>query len=35
MEELLATDPTTPSLLVVLYNDEEADGTFWVVTALP
>jgi hypothetical protein len=35
MEELLQTDPTTPSLLVVLYNDEEADGTFWVVTALP
>jgi hypothetical protein len=35
MEELLATDQTTPSLLVVLYNDEEADGTFWTVTALP
>ena len=35
MEKLLATDPTRPSLLVVLYNDEEADGSFWVVTALP
>lgn len=35
MESLLATDPTKPGLLVVLYNDEEADGTFWVVTALP
>ena len=35
MEQLLASDPTKPSLLVVLYNDEEADGTFWVVTALP
>ena len=35
MESLLATDPTKPGLLIVLYNDEEADGTFWVVTALP
>ena len=35
MEQLLALDAKTPSLLVVLYNDEEADGTFWVVTALP
>ena len=35
MEELLKTDPTKPGLLVVLYNDEEADGKFWVVTALP
>jgi hypothetical protein len=35
MEELLATDPTKPALLVVLYNDEEADGSFWTVTALP
>jgi len=35
MEALLASDATTPSLLIVLYNDEEADGTFWVVTALP
>jgi len=35
MEQLLASNPTKPSLLVVLYNDEEADGTFWVVTALP
>lgn len=35
MAELLASDATTPSLLIVLYNDEEADGTFWVVTALP
>jgi hypothetical protein len=35
MEQLLALDTKTPGLLVVLYNDEEADGTFWVVTALP
>lgn len=35
MDKLLASDPTKPSLLIVLYNDEEADGTFWVVTALP
>jgi len=35
MEELLATDPTRPALLVVLYNDEEKDGKFWTVTALP
>ncbi|MGB7874969.1 MAG: hypothetical protein WBL25_11350 [Anaerolineales bacterium] len=35
MEAILATDPTTPGLLVVLYNDEEADGKFWVVTGLP
>lgn len=35
MEELLASDARTPSLLVVLYNDEKADGTFWTVTALP
>jgi len=35
MDELLASDVTTPSLLIVLYNDEEADGTFWVVRAIP
>jgi len=35
MEELLATDPMVPALVVVLYNDEEADGRFWTVTALP
>jgi hypothetical protein len=35
MAELLASDAKTPSLVVVLYNDEEADGTFWVVKALP
>jgi len=35
MAELLASDATTPSLLIVLYNDEEADGKFWVVKALP
>ena len=35
MAELLASDTKTPSLVVVLYNDEEADGTFWVVKALP
>ena len=35
MEELLSSDAKTPSLVVVLYNDEEADGTFWVVKALP
>ena len=35
MDELLASDATTPSLLIVLYNDEEADGTFWVVRAIP
>ncbi len=35
MAELLATDQTKPALLVVLYNDEEADGSFWTVTALP
>lgn len=35
MEELLATDPTKPALLVVLYNDEEEDGKFWTVTAVP
>jgi hypothetical protein len=35
MEQLLANDPKTPSLLVVLYNNEEANGTYWVVEALP
>jgi hypothetical protein len=35
MEQLLASDPMTPSLLVVLYNDEEPDGTYWVVEARP
>lgn len=35
MAELLASDMKTPGLLVVLYSDEEADGTFWVVSALP
>jgi len=35
MEQLLASDPMTPSLLVVLYNDEETDGTYWVVEARP
>lgn len=35
MEQLLASDPKKPSLLVVLYNNEEADGTYWVVEALP
>jgi hypothetical protein len=35
MGELLSSDAKTPSLLVVLYNDEKADGTFWTVTALP
>jgi hypothetical protein len=35
MEQLLASDPMTPSLLVVLYNDEETEGTYWVVEARP
>jgi len=35
MDELLASDPTKPSLLIVLYNDNEKDGTSWVITALP
>ena len=35
MEELLSSDAKTPSLLVVLYNDQEANRTFWVVKALP
>jgi hypothetical protein len=35
MEELLSSDAKTPSLVIVLYNDKEADGTFWVVKALP
>ena len=35
MEQLLASDPLTPSLLVVLYNDEEPDGKYWVVEARP
>ena len=35
MEQLLASDPMTPSLLVVLYNEEEPDGTYWVVEARP
>lgn len=35
MAELLATDPTEPGLIVVLYNDEEEDGTYWTVRALP
>ena len=35
MGELLATDPTTPSLLIVLYGDEEEDGSYWVVTSIP
>ena len=35
MQELLSSDAKTPSLVIVLYNDKEADGTFWVVKALP
>ncbi len=35
MEQLLASDPMTPSLLVVLYNEAEPDGTYWVVEARP
>jgi hypothetical protein len=35
MEQLLASDPKTAGLLIVLYNDEETDGTYWVVEALP
>lgn len=35
MEELLASDPKTPGLLVVLYNDEETEGKYWVVEARP
>jgi hypothetical protein len=35
MEQLLASDPKTPSLLVVLYNNDETVGTYWVVEALP
>jgi hypothetical protein len=35
LDELLALDLTSPSLLIVLFNDEDADGAFWVVTALP
>jgi hypothetical protein len=35
MEQLLATDPKTPGLLVVLYNNEETDGSYWVVEARP
>jgi hypothetical protein len=35
MEQLLATDPKTPSLLIVLYNDEETEETYWVVEARP
>ena len=35
MEQLLSSDPKTPSLLVVLYNNEETDGSYWVVEALP
>jgi hypothetical protein len=35
MEQLLASDPMTPSLLVVLYNNEETEGTYWVVEARP
>jgi len=35
MKELLASDPTKPSLLVVLFNDNQKDGTSWVITALP
>lgn len=35
MAELLASDMKTPGLLIVLYSDEEGDGTFWVVSALP
>jgi hypothetical protein len=35
MNELLSSDAKTPSLVIVLYNDKEADGTFWVVKALP
>lgn len=35
MDELLASNPTRPSLLIVLFNDNEEEGTSWVITALP
>ena len=35
MDELLSSNATKPSLLIVLFNDNEAEGTSWVITALP
>ncbi len=35
MDELLASDPTRPSILIILFNDREAEGTSRVITALP
>ena len=35
MEQILALDARKPSLVVVLYNSEGAEGLYWVVTALP
>jgi hypothetical protein len=35
MEEIQALDAKTPSLLIILFEDESDSDTHWVVTALP
>ncbi len=35
IQELMLSDATKPSLLVMLYNDQNADESYWVITALP
>lgn len=35
MKELLSSDATKPSLLVIMYGDLNTDEEFWVITALP
>jgi hypothetical protein len=35
MEEIQALDIKTPSLIVILFDQEDDTGTYWVVTALP
>jgi len=35
MEEIQAFDPKIPGLLIVLFEEENDSGTYWVVTAVP
>jgi len=35
MKELLSSDPTMPSLLVMLFGEQNTDQDYWVITALP
>jgi 3-methyladenine DNA glycosylase AlkC len=35
MNELMSSEATKPSLLVMLYDDQNKDEAYWVITAFP